>query len=521
MSDHVYIFDTTLRDGEQSPGASMNPEEKIRLAQKLARLGVDIIEVGFPASSPGDFDSVKAIAGQVEGPVICGLARIGISDIDTCWEAIKASSRPRIHTFVATSDIHLKYKLDKTREEVLEMIKRGVSHARSLCEDVQFSAEDASRSDRDFLCEAFRVALAAGASTINIPDTVGYALPNEYYELITYIRQQVPEIEKAVISVHCHDDLGLAVANSLAGIQAGARQAEVCVNGIGERAGNASLEELVMAIATRHQYLDLETGIQRKEIFPTSRLVTMITGVPVQPNKAIVGVNAFAHEAGIHVDGVLKQPLTYEIMTPSEVGITQSSLVLGKHSGRAGLKSRLADMGYELRDEKFEQLFKAFKVLADKKKEVMSEDLEALVADEILRIPQRWRLHYVFVSSGTGTLPSAMVRLDDGYEIKQDFGTGVGPVDAVYNAIKKITGTKAKLLRFTIASITGGMDAQGEVTVRLEEDEKVVLGKGADPDILVASAKAYVNGINRLYYKSGGPAVLNGQSSGAKAASNQ
>ncbi len=500
MADRVKIFDTTLRDGEQSPGASMNQEEKLRLAHKLAHLGVDIIEVGFPAASPGDFQAVQSIARAVQGPVICGLARTTSEDIDTCWQAIKDAERPRIHVFVATSDIHLKYKLRLSREEVLEQIRQGVSHARSLCEDVQWSAEDASRTDPDFLCQAVKLALECGATTINIPDTVGYALPFEFAERITYLRRQVPEIEEATISVHCHNDLGLAVANTLAGIRAGARQAEVCVNGIGERAGNAALEELVMAIATRHQDLGLETGINKQEIYPTSRLVTMITGLPVQPNKAIVGMNAFAHESGIHVDGVLKQPLTYEILTPSEVGVSQSSLVLGKHSGRAGLKKRLEEMGYRLGEQDFERLFKAFKVLADKKKEVFNEDLEALIADEVLRIPHRWRLEYLNVSSGTVTVPTATVRIDDGYEVHQDFGSGVGPVDAVYNAIKKITKTQARLRRFAIASITGGLDAQGEVTVRLEEEGRVVLGKGADPDILVAAAKAYINGLNRLDY---------------------
>jgi 2-isopropylmalate synthase len=500
MSEHVRIFDTTLRDGEQSCGASMNRQEKVRLAHKLAQLGVDIIEVGFPAASPGDFDAVRSIAGEVEGPVICGLARTNPKDIDRCWEAVKGSSRPRIHVFIATSDIHLEYKLRISREEALAQLRTGVEHARSLCEDVQFSPEDASRTDPDFLCEAVGVALEAGAGTINIPDTVGYALPEEFFERITYLRQQVPAIQDAIISVHCHDDLGLAVANTIAGIRAGARQAEVCINGIGERAGNAALEEVVMAISTRGKDLRVKTGINKKELYPTSRLVSMITGIMVQPNKAIVGGNAFAHESGIHVDGVLKQPLTYEIMTPEEVGIGKTSLVLGKHSGRAGLKQRLHEMGYDINGDNLDRLFAAFKVLADKKKEVFNEDLEALVADEILRIPIRWRLEYLNVVSGTVTVPTATVRIDDGYEVKQDFGSGVGPVDAVYNTIKKIAGKYPNLQRFAIASVTGGLDAQGEVTVRLEEDGRVVLGKGSDPDILVASAKAFLNGLNRLDY---------------------
>lgn len=498
MLETVRILDTTLRDGEQSCGASMNREEKLRLAHKLAQLGVDIMEVGFPAASPGDFEAVSAIAGEVEGPVICALARTNVNDIRRCWDAIKGAEQRRIHVFVATSDIHLEHKLRISRDEALQQIRDGVGYAASLCDDVQFSPEDASRTDPDFLCEAVRTALAAGATTINIPDTVGYALPDEFYGRITYLKDQVPEIERAVISVHCHDDLGLAVANTLAGIRAGARQAEVCVNGIGERAGNAALEELVMVMSTRSEDLGVTTDINKKELYPASRLVSLITGISVQPNKSIVGANAFAHESGIHVDGVLKQPLTYEIMTPEEVGIGKSLLVLGKHSGRAGLKKRLHEMGYEINGSDLDRLFGAFKVLADKKKEVFNEDLEALIADEILRIPIRWRLDYLNIVSGTVTVPTATVRIDDGYEVKQEFGSGVGPVDAVFNTIKKIADSSPNLLRFTIASVTGGLDAQGEVTVHLEEDGHVVLGKGSDPDILVASAKAFINGLNRL-----------------------
>ena len=417
-----------------------------------------------------------------------------------CWEAIKDAEKPRIHTFVATSDIHLQYKLQMTREQVLEEIKNGVGHARSMCDDVQWSAEDASRSDPDFLCQCVRVALEAGASTINIPDTVGYALPHEFYERISYIVEQVPEAKDATISVHCHDDLGMAVANSIAGVRAGARQVEGCINGIGERAGNASIEEVVMALATRQKELGLETGVTRSELYSTSRLVTMITGLPVQPNKAIVGANAFAHEAGIHVDGVLKQPLTYEIMTPEEVGVDQNTVVLGKHSGRAALRNWLKGNGYELDVDQCDRLFSAFKRLADKKKDIVDEDLEALIADEILRIPIRWELKYLNVMSGTEVEPVATVRIWDADEEKRDAAFGNGPVDAVFNAILRITGSKAKLMRFSVASVTGGMDAQGEVTVRLQENGRVVLGKGTDPDILVASAKAFLNGLNRLEY---------------------
>jgi 2-isopropylmalate synthase len=500
VSNYVKIFDTTLRDGEQSPGASMNKEEKIRLAQKLAQLGVDIMECGFPAASPGDFEAVKAIAQEVKGPVICGLARTRTADIERCWEAIKHSEKPRIHTFVATSDIHLKYKLKMTRDEVLDQIKQGVTLAKSFTDDVEFSAEDASRSDPEFLLQCFQLAVDCGATTLNIPDTVGYALPTEFHGLVSYLKNNLKNAEGVTISVHCHDDLGLGVANSLAGVQAGARQVEVCVNGIGERAGNASLEEIVMAISTRAQDLDLTTGINKKEIMPTSRLVTMITGIVVQPNKAIVGANAFAHEAGIHVDGVLKQPLTYEILDAKEVGLERNSLVLGKHSGRAGLKDRINGMGYRLKDEEFERLFEAFKRLADKKKEVFNEDLEALIVDEILRIPSRWSLDYLNIVSGTVTVPTATVKIAENGQIKTGFGSGNGPVDAVYNTIKKLTGTDPELLRFTISALTGGVDAQGEVTVRLKEGDNVVLGKGSDSDILVASAKAFVNGLNRLAY---------------------
>ncbi len=500
MMDTVKIFDTTLRDGEQSCGASMNTAEKLRIARKLAHLGVDVMEAGFPAASPGDLEAVQAIAREIRGPVICGLARTHKDDITRCWEALKEAEHPRIHVFVATSSIHLQYKLGMTEDEALTQIREGVGYAASLCKDVQFSPEDATRTDPEFLGEAVRVALEAGATTINIPDTVGYTLPDEFFDRITYLRERVPGIEHATISVHCHNDLGLAVANTLAGLRAGARQAEVCVNGIGERAGNAALEEVVMAVATRGEALELTTRIIKKELYPTSRLVSMITGIIVQPNKAIVGGNAFAHEAGIHVDGILKQPLTYEILRPDGVGISHSSLVLGKHSGRAGLKKRLEEMGYDMNGQDLDRMFSAFKTLADKKKEVFNEDLEALVVDEILRIPIRWRLEYLNVVSGTVTVPTATVRIDDGYEVRQDFGSGVGPVDAVYNTIKKITDTDPKLLNFMVASVTGGLDAQGEVTVHLEQGGHVVIGKGSDPDILVASAKAFLNGLNRLAY---------------------
>ncbi len=512
MISRVYIFDTTLRDGEQSPGVSLSVEDKKEIARALERLRVDVIEAGFPVASPGDFEGVKAIAETVKDVQVAALARANQKDIDVAWEAIKGAASPRIHTFIATSDIHLQYKLRKSREEVLELAVEAVKYAKRYTPTVEFSAEDATRSDWNYLAKVVVEVIRAGAVTVNIPDTVGYTVPQEYYELIKHLVEALKKADlyplleegKVCFSVHCHNDLGLAVANSLSALLAGARQVECTINGIGERAGNAALEEIVMALKTRQDYFarvlgkPLETRIDTRQIVPTSQLVSKLTGMMVQPNKAIVGANAFAHESGIHVDGVLKQPLTYEIMTPEEVGVSNSALVLGKHSGRAGLKARLEELGYHLEGEDFERLFAAFKRLADKKKEVFNEDLEALIADEILRIPLRWRLDYLNVVSGTVTVPTATVRIDDGYGIKQDFASGVGPVDAVYNAIKKITGRSPKLLRFTIAAITGGMDAIGEVTVRLEDQGRVVLGKGSDPDILVAAAKAFLNGLNRL-----------------------
>lgn len=500
MSGRVLIFDTTLRDGEQSPGASMNPEEKLRLAHKLDVLGVDVLEAGFPSVSPGDFEAVRNIARQMPRPIICALARIKDEEVHRAWEALKHAERPRLHVSIPTSDIHLKHRLHMNRGQVLEEVKRGVSLARRLCPDVQFSAEDASRADPGFLCQVAEAALASGASTINIADTVGYALPAEFGALITFLREQVPGLDQAMLGVHCHNDLGLATANTLAGLAAGARQAEVCVNGIGERAGNASLEEVVMAISTRHADLGLTTGVKTQEIYSASRLVSIITGLVVQPNKAVVGSNAFAHESGLHVDGVLKEPATYRIMSPEEIGLGRATLVLGKHSGRAALKARLKEMGQKLGEDDFEKLFLAFKALADKKKEIYDEDLEALIADEILRIPLRWGLEYLNVVSGTMAVPTATVRIIDGDKVHQEFGSGVGPVDAVYKTIAKITKTQAKLQNFSIASVTGGLDALGEVTLRLKEGENLVLGKGSDPDIMVAAAKAYLNGLNRLEY---------------------
>jgi 2-isopropylmalate synthase len=506
--EHVTIFDTTLRDGEQSPGASMNTAEKLRLATQLEKLGADVIEAGFPAASPGDFEAVKAISKKIQNIQVAGLARTSKDDIDQAWGAVRDAVNPRIHTFIATSDIHMKHKLQMNRDQVIQTAVESVKYAKKLTDNVEFSAEDASRSDRDFLCKVFEAAIDAGATTINIPDTVGYDLPDEFGELVTYIRDHTPNIRKAVISVHCHNDLGLATANTLAGIKSGARQAEVTINGIGERAGNTSLEEIVMSLHTRRHVLNLSTNITTAEIYPTSRLVSMISGIIVQPNKAIVGANAFAHEAGIHQDGVLKNRMTYEIMEPEMIGLASNRLVLGKHSGRHAFRSRLSELGYDLTPEEVDRAFRRFKELADKRKELLDEDIEALIAEEILRIPDIYKLLYLNVISGTVTVPTVTVRLlNEGQEM-QSAGFGVGPIDATYNTIAKMTGTGSRLLRFSVTSITGGMDAQGEVTVRLQENGLVALGKGTDPDIIVASAKAYINGLNRLEYLKRNPSLI-------------
>ncbi|HSH68656.1 MAG TPA: 2-isopropylmalate synthase, partial [Deferrisomatales bacterium] len=405
--DTVTIFDTTLRDGEQSPGASMNTEEKLRVARALERLGVDVIEAGFPISSPGDFEAVKLIADKVRGLQVAGLARTGIGDIDRAWEALKGGANPRIHTFIATSPIHMEHKLRLTPDQVLEQAVAAVKHACRYTSNVEFSAEDAVRSDLEFLCRVVEAVIDAGAATVNIPDTVGYAIPSEFAEMIRSIMERVPNAEKAVFSVHCHNDLGLAVSNSLAAVQAGARQVECTINGIGERAGNTSLEEVVMSLRTRPDFLPYDTRVDARHLYPASRLVSLVTGLPVQPNKAIVGANAFAHEAGIHQDGVLKEKTTYEIMTPESVGVPTNELVLGKHSGRHAFREKLKALGYELDDEQIQTAFEAFKVLADKKKVVYDEDIEALIAEKVLRLPDRFQMMYLNVSSGTVTVPTA------------------------------------------------------------------------------------------------------------------
>ncbi|MBW1696147.1 MAG: 2-isopropylmalate synthase [Deltaproteobacteria bacterium] len=500
MKQQIIIFDTTLRDGEQSPGASMNTGEKLRLARQLEKLGVDVLEAGFPAASEGDLDAVSKIAAKLEKTEVTALARANKPDIDRAWQAVRHAAKPRIHTFIATSDIHMDYKLKMTRQEVLQAAIDAVKYAKSFTDNVEFSAEDGSRSDRDFLCKIFEAAIEAGATTVNLPDTVGYAIPHEFEDLVTYIISHTPNIDKAVLSVHCHNDLGLATANTLAAIRAGARQAEVTINGIGERAGNTSLEEVVMAIRTRANYLPVKTAINTEQIYPTSRLVSMITGIMVQPNKAIVGANAFAHEAGIHQDGVLKNPMTYEIMKPETIGLSTSKLILGKHSGRHALRTHLKNLGYDLSDEEVNLVFKKFKELADKKKHVVDEDLEAIVTEGVLRTADIFRLEYQHVTSGTTVLPMASVKLSINGRPVQGADYGNGPIDAVYNTISKLTGSRAELLRFSISALTGGTDAMGEVTVRLRENGLVALGKGADPDIITASAKAFINGLNRLEY---------------------
>ena len=503
--DRVIIFDTTLRDGEQSPGASMNAAEKLRLAIQLEKLGVDVLEAGFPAASPGDLDAVAQVAGKLTRTTVTGLARASRSDIDKAWKAVQHAAKPRIHTFIATSDIHLEYKLKMTRDQVVDRAVDAVKYAKSFTEDIEFSAEDGSRSDRDFLCRIFEAAIEAGATTVNLPDTVGYAVPEEFAETVRYITDHTPNIGKAILSVHCHNDLGLATANTIAAIQAGARQAEVTINGIGERAGNTSLEEVVMAMHTRNNFIPLTTNINTQHIHPTSRLVSMITGIIVQPNKAVVGANAFAHEAGIHQDGVLKNPMTYEIMRPETIGLSANKLVLGKHSGRHALRDRIKEMGYDLSGEELNMIFTKFKELADKKKHVVDEDLEVIVTEGILRTADIFQLEYLHVTCGNTVMPMASVKLMVNGRSVRGAGYGNGPIDAAYNTIAKLTGTESELLRFTVGALTGGTDAQGEVTVRLRENGLVTLGKGADPDIITASAKAYINGLNRLEYLKANP----------------
>ncbi|MEJ2200444.1 MAG: 2-isopropylmalate synthase [Desulfuromonadaceae bacterium] len=495
----IKIFDTTLRDGEQSPGASMNIDEKLRVAHLLEKLNVDVIEAGFPIASEGDFEAVKRVAQVVRGPQIAGLSRANNLDIDRAWEALKyAGERGRIHTFIATSDIHMKYKLKMSEEQVIETAVKAVTRAAGYTPNVEFSAEDAVRTRLPFLAQVVEAVIAAGARTVNIPDTVGYTIPSEYFNIIKYLKDNVPNIEQAVLSVHCHNDLGLAVANSLAAVQAGAEQVECTINGIGERAGNCSLEEVVMTLRTRQDILPYATGVATEHIYAASKLLSTITGIVVQPNKAIVGANAFAHEAGIHQHGVLMEKSTYEIMTPESIGLNQNKLVLGKHSGRHAFIKRLNELGYELGKEDLEKAFVRFKALADQKKEIFDEDLDAIVADEILRVPEIYKLLQMNVSSGSFAAPTATVELEIEGKVKKTAQMGDGPVDATFKAIQKLTGSQANLLHFSVGAITGGTDAQGECTVRLEQDGREVLGQGAHPDIIVASAKAYINALNKI-----------------------
>ncbi len=504
-NNRVWIFDTTLRDGEQSPGASLTSAEKIDIARQLARLGVDIIEAGFPAASPDDLEGVRRVArevGTADGPVICGLARTTHNDIDKAWEAIQDAAKPRIHTFLATSDIHMKYKLRMTREQVVEKTREMVAYAKSLCHDIEFSPEDGCRSDPDFLVEVLSVAIAEGATTLNIPDTVGYIVPNEYYELMRYLITNTPGGDAVIWSVHCHNDLGMATANTLSGIQAGARQVEVTINGIGERAGNTSLEEVVMALHTRPQVYNLITGIDTTQITRSSRMVSNYTGMPVQPNKAIVGANAFSHEAGIHQDGMLKHHSTYEIMTPETVGLSQSSLVLGKHSGRHAFRVRLEELGYEMNEADLNQAFERFKKLADKKKNVTDADLEALIADELYGPEEVFHMEGIQVACGQMGMPTATIKMrgPDG-QVQIVAAIGTGPIDAVYQAIDKVVQVPATLVEFRVAAITEGIDALGEVTARIRRDEngrRTFGGHGADTDIIVASAKAYISALNKM-----------------------
>ncbi len=500
MTRMIRIFDTTLRDGEQSPGASMNVEEKVMIAKQLARLGVDIIEAGFAYSSPGDFEAVRRIAQEVAGPTVCSLARARPEDITRAWEALKGAPKVRIHTFLSTSDIHLKHQFRMTRDEALKKAVEMVALARSYVEDVEFSPMDATRSDPGFMHEVLQAVIEAGAGTLNIPDTVGYTTPQEFGRLIRGIREKVRHIDRAVISVHCHNDLGLAVANSLAAVLEGAGQVECTVNGIGERAGNASLEEIAMGLRTRKDFYQADTGIRTEEITKTSRLVSKITGMVVQPNKAIVGANAFAHTSGIHQDGLLKEKSTYEIMRPESIGLLKSKMVMGKLSGRHAFRQKLEELGYKLSDDELNRAFEQFKRLADQKKEVYEEDLQAIVSEEIAKVPERFLLKRLRVESGTDKLPTAEVELEiDGRIVKQT-GTGDGPVDAVYRTIAALTKTKSRLLSYAVEAITGGTEAQGEVSVRIEEGGKTTSGHGADTDIIVASAKAYLNALNKLAF---------------------
>ena len=495
----IIIFDTTLRDGEQSPGCSMNLAEKLELAQALVDLGVDVIEAGFPIASPGDFEAVQAIAGSVRGSVICGLARCRDEDIDRAWEAVQKAETPRIHVFLATSAIHREFKLKMDKDGIIRHAVAGVERAAGYCPNIEFSPEDAARTEIDFLCQVVEAAIAAGATTVNIPDTVGYATPNHMQHVIQTLRNRVPNIDKAVISVHCHNDLGMAVANSLAAVEAGAGQIECTINGLGERAGNCSLEEVVMALRTRHDFYHAHTNINTRRLVPTSRLVAGVTGIQVQRNKAIVGQNAFAHEAGIHQDGMLKERTTYEIMRPEDVGFATTELVLGKHSGRAALASRIKALGYSLTSEQIQQIFEMFKVLADKKKEIYDADIAALIEHEMRQAPELWSFVAYHLTSGTGQIPSVHLRLRRGQgEVSAEVAGGDGPVDAIFLAIENLTGISVVCKDFNVHSVTVGKDAQGEVMVQVEHGGQMYRGRGISTDSVEASARAFLNAVNKI-----------------------
>jgi 2-isopropylmalate synthase len=500
-ADRILIFDTTLRDGEQSPGGSMTHLEKVEVARALAALGVDVIEAGFPIASNGDFEAVRAIAAEVAGASVCGLARCNDRDIDRAWEALRYAQKPRIHVFLATSAIHREHKLKMSTTQVIDKAVASVQRAKSYCADVEFSPEDAARTEVDFLCEVVEAAITAGATTVNIPDTVGYATPSQYARVIQTLRDRVPNIAQAVISSHCHDDLGLAVANSLAACEAGARQVECTINGIGERAGNAALEEVVMALATRFDHYGLKTNIKTERLYPISRMVSTITGLTVQRNKAIVGRNAFAHESGIHQDGMLKERSTYEIIRPEDVGVPKTDLVLGKHSGRHALRDRVTELGYHLNETQLQTLFDDFKTLADKKKEVFDDDLVVLIEKQLGDVPAAWSLVSMHTTAGTGILPTATVciRRPDG-QLVQDAAIGDGPVDAIFKAVERVTGVAANLREFAVRGVTAGKDAQGEVSLELEvtSDDRAFRGRAASTDIIEASAEAYLNAVNAI-----------------------
>jgi len=503
MADRVYVFDTTLRDGEQSPGATMNLDEKIRMARQLETLGVDVIEAGFPIASQGDFEAVQAIAKAVGKVQVAGLCRAVVGDIDRCWEAVKEAKNPRIHTFLATSEIHMRHKLGKTAEEVIVMIDKAVRHARQYTDNVEFSAEDASRSDWDFLVRVTEVAIEAGAAVVNIPDTVGYTQPFEYYDLIKYLKDNVKNVDKAVLSVHCHNDLGSAVANSLAAVRAGARQVECTVLGIGERAGNAALEDLVMAINTRKELYNAETAINTEQIYPSCRRLSQIIGMPIPPNKAIVGANAFAHESGVHQDGVLKNRLTYEIMTPESIGRTSNDIVIGKHSGSHAVRNKAEELGYSLDEEQIQVLFRAVKDLADRKEQIFDEDVEALILESVFRRRDKFRLVDMSVFSGSGDVPPHAATImefgaEGEAETRKTSNFGEGSIDAVFQSIYSLVGTSPKLEFYSVNAVTAGSDALAGVSVRISHDNVKAVGRANDADVVKASALAMVNALNRL-----------------------